>query len=297
MIDFQKDFLQERIQIRPASDSASALALNCRIFRGSKQPFLLVHGLASNSRTWDSVARYLAVEDHTVITVDQRGHGLSDKPDDGYDFASVAEDLMLLIQELALEKPILVGQSWGGNVALAVGAAYPDLLGGLSFVDGGYLDLQSRPNATWERISQELRPPNLLGTAHALMKERFRSYHPEWDEVGIEGSLANFETLVDGTIRPWLTLERHMMILRAMWEQRPVELYPKVAVPVLIAAAQDGGNASRTESKRRQIEVATSGLANSHLEWFEQTDHDIHVHRPLRLAQLFLDKFNGGFWL
>lgn len=296
MIDSQKQFLQERIEIRSASDSASALALHCRIFRGSKRPFVLVHGLASNSRTWDSVARYLAVEDHTVIAVDQRGHGLSDKPDDGYDFASVAEDLKLLIQELALEKPILAGQSWGGNVVLAVGATYPDLLGGLSFVDGGYLDLQSRPNATWERISQELRPPHLLGTAHTLMKERFRSFHPEWDEVGIEGSLANFETLVDGTIRPWLTLERHMMILRAMWEQRPVELYPKVTVPVLIAAARDTENASRVESKTRQIEAATNGLAQSHLEWFEQTDHDIHVHRPLRLAQLFLDKLNGGFW-
>ncbi len=52
-------------------------------------PFLLVHGLASNARTWDGVAARLAAEGHPVVAIDQRGHGLSDKPDDGYDYATV----------------------------------------------------------------------------------------------------------------------------------------------------------------------------------------------------------------
>ena len=37
--------------------------------------------------------------------------------------------------------------------------------------------------------------------------------------------MANFETLEDGTIRPWLTLDRHMQILRALWDQKPSQLY------------------------------------------------------------------------
>ena len=91
----------------------------------AKPPFVLVHGLASNARTWDEVAPILAANGHRVIAVDQRGHGLSDKPEGAYDFAAVTADLHALLDELELEKPIIAGQSWGGNVALAFGARDP----------------------------------------------------------------------------------------------------------------------------------------------------------------------------
>lgn len=286
------------VQIRPSNSNPDegALRLNAHIQRGTKTPFVLVHGLTSNARTWDGVAERLAEHGHTVVAIDQRGHGLSDKPDHGYTFETVTEDLLLLCQALKLERPILVGQSWGGNVALAFGARYPDVAQGIGFVDGGYIDLQLRPDSSWERISKELRPPNLLGTPRSVMKERFASFHPDWDEAGIEGSLANFETLPDGTIRPWLTLERHMQILRALWEQRPSELYPQVKSPVLIAAASNSNSAGRANVKQQQVEAATQGLASASIHWFENTDHDIHVHRPETLAQLFIDTYESGIW-
>ncbi|MDQ1426431.1 MAG: lipase, partial [Acidimicrobiaceae bacterium] len=85
---------------------------------GDGRPFLLVHGLASNARLWDGVADHLAAADHAVVTVDQRGHGQSSKPDHGYDFATVVADLVALIDALDLDRPIVAGQSWGGNVVL-----------------------------------------------------------------------------------------------------------------------------------------------------------------------------------
>ena len=68
-------------------------------------PVLLVHGLASNARLWDGVALHLARRGHRVVAVDQRGHGRSSKPDDGYDMANVANDLRLLIDELGWTPP------------------------------------------------------------------------------------------------------------------------------------------------------------------------------------------------
>ena len=81
----------------------------------SGAPFLLVHGLASNARLWDGVARRLASAGHSAVAVDLRGHGHSDKPESGYDFATIVEDMRALIGALGLgfERPILVGQSWG----------------------------------------------------------------------------------------------------------------------------------------------------------------------------------------
>jgi pimeloyl-ACP methyl ester carboxylesterase len=83
----------------------------------SARPIALLHGLASQAHIWDLVAPKLA-EQRRVVALDQRGHGLSDKPDDGYDFASVAADLGRFLDAEGFDRSVLVGHSWGGNVAL-----------------------------------------------------------------------------------------------------------------------------------------------------------------------------------
>jgi pimeloyl-ACP methyl ester carboxylesterase len=272
------------------------LKLHVREWLGDARPFVLLHGLSSNSRTWDTVADQLARSGHRVIAVDQRGHGLSDKPDEGYDFASVTADVVKLLQTLELDRPFLVGQSWGGNVLLEFGARYPGLASGLGFVDGGFIDLQLRPGATWEAIARELKPPDLLGIPCDTMKQKLTAAHPDWREVGIEATLANFETLPDGTVRPWLTLNRHLAILRALWEQRPADLYPKVVEPVLVCAAKDDNNPEWMAVKSQQVGALQTGLRHCTVHWIDQSDHDIHVHRPDALASLLFETLNNGIW-
>ena len=267
----------------------AALRLHLLEWPGQGRPILLLHGLASNATTWMATARTLAAHGHRVFAVDQRGHGRSDKPGSGYDFATIAEDLHLLLDALDLESPLLAGQSWGGNVLLEFGARYPHRASQLVFVDGGFLDLQSRPGLTWERAAVELRPPALTGAARSALAQRIRAMHPDWSDDGLEATLNNFEHLPDGTVRPWLTLERHMQILRAMWEQRPGELYPLVARPVTIVVAEDKREPDWMEMKRRQVQAAERGLAQVRVHWLADTDHDIHVHRAGLLAALIMD--------
>jgi pimeloyl-ACP methyl ester carboxylesterase len=252
---------------------------------GEKRPFLLVHGLSSNARTWDGVARVLAEAGHSVVAVNQRGHGQSEKPDDNYDFATVTADLHSLIAALGWKKPVLAGQSWGGNVVLEFGARYPGAASHLVFVDGGFLKLHRM--GPWEYVETQLRPPALEGTHHADIKERIATFNPEWSDEGVEGTLHNFETLPDGTIRPWLSLERHMKILRALYDQQPESLYPQIQDPVLICPANDGSEWS--QRKQGEVATASTSLPQATVQWFEQTAHDIHVHKPQQLAQAMLD--------
>jgi pimeloyl-ACP methyl ester carboxylesterase len=272
------------------------IKLHTREWPGGKQPFVLLHGLASNSLTWQGVAARLNEAGHRVIAVDQRGHGLSDKPDTGYDFATITADLAQLITTLQLEYPILVGQSWGGNVLLEFGARYPDFSCGMAWIDGGFLDLQSRPGATWETISIDLKPPALNGTPRRLLKDHIKASHPDWDDWGLEATLGNFETDPDGIVRPWLSLDRHMVILRAMWDQRPQDLYPLVLAPVLICVAEIPDNPEWNQVKANQVMAALNGLNISEVQWFANTDHDIHVHRPGQLADMLLSSLENGIW-
>ncbi|MFN8465971.1 MAG: alpha/beta hydrolase [Caldilineaceae bacterium] len=269
------------------------LRLNVRHWPGEGRPFVLLHGLASNSLTWAVVARHLQAAGHAVYAVDQRGHGPSDKPDDGYDFGTVTEDLALLLDRLALASPIVAGQSWGGNVVLEFGARYPKRAAGLVMVDGGYLDLQARPDVTWEKIADQLRPPPLAGTPRSAMRQRLATFHPDWTDEGIDNTMGNYEVMPDDTIRPWLTLERHMRILRSLWDQRPPQLYVKIEVPVLIAAAEDASNPEWMAVKHRQVAAAAALLPQVEVRWFGDTAHDIHVHRPRALAELMLEWSKG----
>ena len=155
--------------------------------------------------------------------------------------------------------------------------------------------MRSRPDGTWERVSVDLRPPSWLGKPRSELEARLRRAHPDWSDEGIEGSLANFEVLPDGTIRPWLSVERHMEIVRSLWEHGSSALYPSISVPVLICPASDGSG-DRLARKRESVAAAESALFRSRVHWFENTAHDIHVHRPDALADLMLAALADGFY-
>ena len=285
---------QLSVDIRP---DEGGLRLNVHRWPGDddpgKQPVVLLHGLSSNARTWRQVAEHLAAAGHTVYAVDQRGHGHSDKPTSGYDFVTVTDDLVHLCDALGLVAPIIVGQSWGGNVVLAFAARFPARTAGIVLVDGGYIDLQMQPDSSWEEVSVRLRPPNLAGTPRPYIKSMIQSSHPDWSDDGVEATLANFETLPDDTVRPWLTLDRHMAILHALWSQRPGELYGQVTAPVLIAAADDPSNPTWMAIKHQQVAAAEAALPHATVHWFPATAHDIHIHRPAALAALMLAWMGG----
>ncbi len=99
-------------------------------------PILLLHGLASSSHIWNFVAPLLAAGGYVVTALDQRGHGESDKPDTGYDFATIVDDDTTAVEALEIECPIIVGHSWGAMVALQFAATHVEQVISLILVDG-----------------------------------------------------------------------------------------------------------------------------------------------------------------
>ncbi len=255
--------------------------------------FLLVHGLASNARLWDGVAERLVARGHPVVTVDLRGHGRSSKPDGPYDVPTVADDLAALIGRLAIDRPVVAGQSWGGNVAVELAARHPSLLRGIVCVDGGWLEL-SRQFADWETCRAALAPPRLAGRPFAEVEGYVRSTHGDWPESGIRGALANFEVRPDGTVAPWLTFDRHITVLRGLWDHHPSERYADITVPALLLPVS-GGEADWARRKRREVEAAAGSIPNARVRWFTG-DHDIHAQRPAEVSSVIHEMTRDGFF-
>jgi pimeloyl-ACP methyl ester carboxylesterase len=95
------------------------------VIGGDGPPLLLVHGWPENWYQYRALMPALA-RDYTVIAVDQRGMGLTEKPKSGYDSATLANDLVALMDELGYERFSVVGLDTGMVISYALAADHPE---------------------------------------------------------------------------------------------------------------------------------------------------------------------------
>jgi pimeloyl-ACP methyl ester carboxylesterase len=101
--------------------------------RASSRPIILLHGLLLSQEMHRPLAEDLAALGNRVITVDLLGHGQSDRPRDmwRYSMTFFAEQVVALMDRLALEEAVVMGTSLGANAALEVAALAPERLRGM----------------------------------------------------------------------------------------------------------------------------------------------------------------------
>jgi pimeloyl-ACP methyl ester carboxylesterase len=100
-------------------------------------PIVCVHGYTSSAEAFNAMARRLQVRAH-VIAMDVRGHGESAwSPDGAYQYADQAGDLATLVDQLGVERFVLIGTSIGGVIAMVYAAQHADRLRGLALNDIG----------------------------------------------------------------------------------------------------------------------------------------------------------------
>lgn len=267
---------------------------------GGGRPLVLLHGLASNARIWDLTAPRLVEAGYRVLALDQRSHGLTDPADDGFDFASVTRDLHAFLEALDLQRPLLVGHSWGASTVLSYAATRPVgplAPAGLVMVDGGLFALNEAPEMTWEKAEALLRPPDIDGLPAEELRARLRRIlgGVYTDEIG-DILLANFRLDEDDRIYRRLPIPQHMQAARAIYEKKTFDLFARVRCPVLACPAAEQ---PRDERAAQFLALKRAGAArvaaqpNVTVRVFEDTLHDIPLHRPAELAQAIAE-FGAG---
>ena len=233
---------------------------------GEGPPLLLVHGWPQTWYAWRLVMPALAERYH-VIAVDQRGIGLSDKPPDGYDSATLARDMVALMDTLGHERFFVYGTDVGMPIAYAVAADYRDRVDRLvvseAFLpgigDGPFL-LQRIPVANarlWHLAFNQL-PADVNEALVAGREEIF--FGAEFDAA------AGTHKLDDDTVRYYVrmlrsgrrTLQGSFGFYRAWWttaDQNIVRFPRKLTAPVL---AIGGG-----ESSSDKVGVVMMAVANN----------------------------------
>ncbi len=123
---------------------------------GAGEPAIVfIHGWCCDRTYFAPQAAHFAAT-HRCISVDLRGHGLSDKPEEEYSIAGFADDVAWLCAQLGVEKPVVAGHSMGGLVALAM-ASMPS----------------GAPSAI-ALLDSPLMPPDAIRSLMTQMAEAFR---------------------------------------------------------------------------------------------------------------------------
>lgn len=105
---------------------------------GEGPVLLLLHGIAGSSETWLPAMRLLQ-RDSTVIAPDFLGHGSSAKPPGDYSLGNYAAGLRDFLDMIEIDRATVVGQSYGGGVALQFAYQFPERCERLVLVDAGGL--------------------------------------------------------------------------------------------------------------------------------------------------------------
>jgi pimeloyl-ACP methyl ester carboxylesterase len=97
----------------------------------------LLNGLGGTAYGFDDFASKLTDIGH-VYGITRRGSGASSAPASGYGADRLGDDVIAVMESLKIQKPVLVGESLGGEELSSVGSRYPDRVAGLVYLDAAY---------------------------------------------------------------------------------------------------------------------------------------------------------------
>ncbi len=119
------------------------------------EPLICLHGITAQHRAYNALAREITPP-HSLVGVDLRGRGDSDKPDSGYGLEAHASDVIRVLDHLGLQDATICGHSMGGFVALRTALSYPERVRAILLLDGGWPRVEADPESMSEEQEQEV---------------------------------------------------------------------------------------------------------------------------------------------
>lgn len=268
---------------------------------GSGDPVILLHGVPKTMYFWRKVIPLLTPH-HTVVAVDCRGYGDSERPYGGYDTQTMAQDIIELANYLGFERFRIVGEDWGAAIAYAVAAFHRDrveqlvfqemLLPGIAYgaestdVAGRTVKLKKEDTRTMWHLNFFNVPhyPELLMAGKERQFWSFFMKREMWDPSAATDEDINEEI-------KWLESPGGTHTILEVYraneldgEQNRPQFAQKLSIPVLAV----GGEAFFGEEVRYQMEPVAENVQSVVIQ---QCGHNPSLEKPDELAGIYLDFF------
>ena len=220
--------------------NGDGVRINLAIWEGDGKNILCVHGITANCRCWDVLASALAPQ-HRVFAMDLRGRGQSEKPATGYALEHHMRDINCLLDDMGVDRAVIMGHSLGAFIALAFGAEYAHRVDRLILVDGGGDLSQEQLDNVFVGIKPALdRLGQVFPSEEAYLKKMSEApYIQPWSSA-IETYYRNEIEPVEGRVRTNIQpahIQEEAINIRKV---KCAPIYPKVKSKVLILRATNG---------------------------------------------------------
>jgi pimeloyl-ACP methyl ester carboxylesterase len=278
------------VSIEPISKNVLANGINIKYWEweGKGTPIIMLHPSSGYGRMWDHTARLLH-PDFRIIAPDQRGHGDTDRPTNGYSGEDYTADLRALVKVLGLKKVILVGFSLGGRVAMTYAALYSDDVTHIVLAGGPhYYNLFDVPGEREKRANalQEFRdhkPPSKFASQDQAV-EYLRAKRPSWSEEAIQYAMIyNVNRFPDGSLEFKYDPEKEAMTL-SLGAVDLTKYVRRITCPVLIARGKK--SLQLTSGQARE---AASLFKNCRIVDVEGAEFWVMCENPPNLAKVIRD--------
>ncbi len=227
-----------------------------------------LHGRWGRAETWfDFMQRY--GKTHRVIAPDQRGHGLSGKPDSEYTAEEVAADVADLLDYLDIDSALIVGHSMGGRVAGYFAALYPQHVKALAILDkSASASVQSRRLSPGQIPADPVTkdwplPFSTWGEARAFISEKMET------ELSRQYFMNSLVETVEGIN---VLFSPRAMAMNTVNDTEWFHLLPQIKCPVLLLRAKKGGAVTDQDFNRMQ-----SLLPDCMACEVSNPDHNVHL--------------------
>ncbi len=256
---------------------------------------LLIHGLSQTAWIWAPVARQLAATIPTV-TMDLRGHGLSDAPteDGAYALAVLADDVIAAAEGSGVvadgRRVLLVGHGFGAIVAAVAAARLGERCSGLVLVDGGWESLEASTGVDADEFIRGLdEPPEVMRSLRAFLADR-RAFDPStWDDDQDTAARATVVETHAGRVVPATRPHALEACVRAMFTYEPALTLALVeaSIVALVATADDAGSRAGTVAAVSDALVA-AGRGAIKVRSFGSVGHNLMRYRPTDVTDAIL---------
>ncbi len=217
---------------------------------GSGPPLVLLHGAPTDHRTWQWMAPNLS-RDHTVIAWDAPGFGQSSDIDDNWRAGQFADALATFVAALGVQRPHVVGHSFGSILALSFFEHHPSLPASLVLL-GGYAGWAGSLPA--EEVSRRLQA--FLDMADRPDEFDPRSYPGLFSDLLTEDRADALATMMRENVRP--ATVRSAGYIAAETDLRPV--LATIDVPTLLLHGEADARSPVAAAEALHAMIPTSEL-------------------------------------